>query len=91
MAMEVGAYNIKVNCICPGLFKSEITEKLLQADWLNVVAEKSVPLQTFGTTDPALTRLVRYLIHDSSKYISGNVYIVESGLTLTGVPIYPRL
>ncbi|XP_076955073.1 uncharacterized protein LOC143629778 [Bidens hawaiensis] len=91
MAMEVGAYNIKVNCICPGLFKSEITEKLLQADWLNVVAEKSVPLRTFGTTDPALTRLVRYLIHDSSKYISGNVYIVESGLTLTGVPIYPRL
>ncbi|KAD3068327.1 hypothetical protein R6Q59_017708 [Mikania micrantha] len=91
MAMEMGAFNIRVNAICPGLFRSEITEGLLQKDWLNRVVEKTFPLKTFGTTDPALTTLVRYLIHDSSNYINGNVFIVDAGVTLPGVPIFSSL
>ncbi|KAM0021595.1 putative 3-oxoacyl-[acyl-carrier-protein] reductase [Helianthus debilis subsp. tardiflorus] len=91
MAMEMGRFNIRVNCICPGIFRSEITENLLQKDWISKVVEKTVPLRTYGTTDPALTRLVRYLIHDSSKYISGGVFIADAGYTLTGVPIFSSL
>ncbi|MCE2055842.1 hypothetical protein HAX54_043547 [Datura stramonium] len=72
MALELGEHNIKVNAIAPGLFRSEITEKLVQKDWLNNVAKKC-SIKTFGTTDPALTSLVRYLVHDSSNYVS--VYI----------------
>ncbi|KAG9156605.1 hypothetical protein Leryth_006594 [Lithospermum erythrorhizon] len=91
MAVELGMYKIRVNAISPGLFKSEITAGLMQKDWINTVAEKTVPLRTFGTSDPALTSLVRYLIHDSSEYISGNVYIVEAGVTLPGFPIFSSL
>ncbi|KAJ0787950.1 putative 3-oxoacyl-[acyl-carrier-protein] reductase [Helianthus annuus] len=91
MALEMGRFNITVNCICPGIFRSEITEKLLQKDWISKVVEKTVPLRTYGTTDPALTRLVRYLIHDSSKYISGGVFIADAGYTLPGVPIFSSL
>ncbi|KAK1420727.1 hypothetical protein QVD17_22554 [Tagetes erecta] len=91
MAMEMGMLNIRVNCICPGYFKSEITETLLQKDWINKVIQKTVPLRTYGTTDPALTRLVRYLIHDLSDYINGNVFIVDAGTTLPGVPIFSSL
>lgn len=91
MALELGAYGIRVNSISPGLFKSEITEKLMQKDWLNKVAVKTVPLRRYGTSDPALTSLVRYLIHDSSKYVSGNIFIADAGATLPGVPIYSSL
>ncbi|KAJ0575283.1 putative 3-oxoacyl-[acyl-carrier-protein] reductase [Helianthus annuus] len=91
MAMEMAMFNIRVNCICPGVFRSEITEGLLQRDWVSKVVEKVVPLRTFGTTDPALTRLVRYLIHDSSKYLSGSVFIADAGTTLPGVPIFSSL
>ncbi|MCD7463349.1 hypothetical protein HAX54_050377 [Datura stramonium] len=63
MALELGVYNIRVNSIAPGVFKSEITESLIQ----------------------------KYLIHDSSEYVSGNIFIVESGGTLTGVPIFSSL
>ncbi|KAL9993839.1 putative 3-oxoacyl-[acyl-carrier-protein] reductase [Helianthus debilis subsp. tardiflorus] len=91
MAMEMAMFNIRVNCICPGVFRSEITEGLLQRDWVSKVVEKIVPLRTFGTTDPALTRLVRYLIHDSSKYLSGSVFIADAGTTLPGVPIFSSL
>ncbi|KAL0383429.1 UNVERIFIED_CONTAM: putative oxidoreductase [Sesamum calycinum] len=62
--------------------KSEITQGLMQKDWLKIVASKTVPLRTYGESDPALTSLARYLIHDSSQYVSGNVFIVEAGATL---------
>ncbi|KAE9621354.1 putative NAD(P)-binding domain-containing protein [Lupinus albus] len=66
IALEFEAHKIRVNSISPGLFKSEITEKLMEKDWLNNVALKTLPLRNFDTSDPALTSLVRYLIHDSS-------------------------
>ncbi|KAL3841155.1 hypothetical protein ACJIZ3_025746 [Penstemon smallii] len=91
MAVEFGVYRIRVNSISPGLFKSEITQGLIQKDWLKTVAKKTVPLRTFGTSDPALTSLVRYLIHDSSEYVTGNVFIVEAGATLPGIPIFSSL
>ncbi|XP_031103765.1 uncharacterized protein LOC116007269 isoform X2 [Ipomoea triloba] len=91
MALELGAYGIRVNSISPGIFKSEITMNLLQKHWIKKVANKILPLRTLGSTDPALTSLIRYLIHDSSEYISGNIYVVDAGTTLPGVPIFSSL
>uniref|UniRef100_A0A5K1EHM0 Uncharacterized protein n=1 Tax=Nymphaea colorata TaxID=210225 RepID=A0A5K1EHM0_9MAGN len=91
MALELGSCNIRVNSIAPGLFKSGITAELMKKEWLTTVGEKINPLKTFGTSDPALTSLVRYLIHDSSDYVTGNVFIVDVGATLAGIPIYSSL
>ncbi|KAJ8770403.1 hypothetical protein K2173_015017 [Erythroxylum novogranatense] len=91
MALELGAHKIRVNSISPGIFKSEITQALMQKEWLNNVARKSVPLRTYGTSDPALTSLVRYLLHDLSEYVTGNIFIVDAGATLPGVPIFSSL
>uniref|UniRef100_A0A803LT16 Uncharacterized protein n=1 Tax=Chenopodium quinoa TaxID=63459 RepID=A0A803LT16_CHEQI len=91
MALELGMYKIRVNSISPGLFRSEITENLMEKDWLNKVAVNTVPLRTFGTSDPALTSLVRYLLFDSSEYVTGNFFIVDAGATLPGVPIFSSL
>ncbi|KAK8589837.1 hypothetical protein V6N12_024228 [Hibiscus sabdariffa] len=91
MAMELGMYKIRVNSISPGLFKSEITQDLMKKDWLTNVAKRTVPLRTYGTVDPALTSLVKYLIYDSSEYVTGNVFIVDAGATLPGVPIFSSL
>ncbi|XP_020090904.1 uncharacterized protein LOC109711939 isoform X2 [Ananas comosus] len=91
MALELGAYNIRVNSVAPGLFKSEITAGLMERRWLNTVTERTVPLRMLGTSNPALTSLIRYLIHDSSDYVTGNTFVVDAGATLPGVPIYSSL
>ncbi|CAN6821334.1 unnamed protein product [Brassica oleracea] len=91
MAIELGVYNIRVNSIAPGLFKSEITQALIQKKWLKNVTDRIVPLTAEQTVDPGLTSLVRYLIHDSSQYVSCNVFIVDAGATLPGLPIFSSL
>ncbi|TMW97535.1 hypothetical protein EJD97_005350 [Solanum chilense] len=91
MALELGVHKIRVNSIAPGIFKSEMTKSLIQQKWFHGVISRTAPLRTIGTTDPALTSLVRYLIHASSEYVSGNVFIVDSGATLIGVPIFSSL
>ncbi|KAM7505225.1 hypothetical protein LguiB_004129 [Lonicera macranthoides] len=91
MALELGVHKIRVNSIAPGIFRSEITKDLLEKDWFQNVASRIIPLKTFGTSDPALTSLVRYLMHDSSKYITGNIFIVDAGFTLPGFPIFSAL
>ncbi|PIN25058.1 Reductase [Handroanthus impetiginosus] len=86
MALELG-----VNSISPGLFKSEITHGLVQKDWLKNVERRTVPLRNFGTSDPALASVLRYLIHDLSEHVTGNLFIVNEGTTLPGVPIFSSL
>lgn len=91
MAMELGPNNIRVNCINPGIFRSEITEGLINKNWFNNVTVRTVPLQTLGTVNPGLTSLVRYLIHDSSGYVSGSCFIADAGTSLATVPIFSSL
>ncbi|KAH7854763.1 hypothetical protein Vadar_017527 [Vaccinium darrowii] len=91
MALEMGKWNIRVNAIAAGIFRSEITESLFQKYWLQNVALRTIPLKTWGESDPALTSIIRYLIHDSSDYISGNIFIVDAEYTLPGIPIFSSL
>ncbi|KAK1563434.1 hypothetical protein Q3G72_027545 [Acer saccharum] len=74
IAVELGVHKIRVNSIPPELFRYEITEVLMQKEWLNKVALKITPLRTHGTSDPALTSLVRYLVHDYSEYVYLETY-----------------
>lgn len=93
MALEFAEYNIRVNAIAPTIFRSEITKQLYNKKWFPGVLDKLVPMPSLydATVDPSLTELVRYLIHGSSKYVTGNIFIVDGGNTLAGMPIWSSL
>lgn len=91
MALELGKYNIRVNAIAAGLFKSEITNDLFAKDWLNEVATKIVPAGKWGNVDPDLTSVILLLASDESQYITGNIFVVDGGQSMPGIPIWSSL
>jgi enoyl-[acyl-carrier-protein] reductase (NADH) len=91
MAIELGKFNIRVNAIAAGVFKSEITEGLFAKAWVHEVAKKLVPLQRWGHVNPDLTSLVVFLVSDSLSYTTGNIFIVDGGYSIPGVPLWSSL
>lgn len=93
MAVELGTHNIRVNAVAPSIFRSEITEGLYAKKWLQDVFDNQVPLPFYyeARVDPSLTELIRYLIHPASKYVTGNIFIVDGGNTLAGIPVWSSL
>lgn len=81
-----------MNTIAPGIFPSQITQGLLDKPKIGKILGKVAMLPSYdGNPYPGLTSMARYLIHDSSKYITGNVFIVDAGATLPGLPLRSSL
>ena len=70
--------NICVNAVCPGFISSEMTDALGEA--LVDEVKKRVPLQRLGETHE-IADAVLYLASDSAAYLTGQVLVVDGGLT----------
>lgn len=81
IAQEVGSRNINVNAIAPGFIDTDMTRELpdkLKDELLNKIA-----LKRFGNTDDVAS-LTAFLASDQSNYITGQVFVVDGGLTMSG-------
>lgn len=87
LAIEYAKYNIRVNCICPGIIDTPLNAQsfLLQQeqesiDELKAKKAKLSPLHRLGSTkDVANTML--FLASDLSSYITGTSISVDGGYT----------
>ncbi len=79
LAKEIGSRGIRVNAIAPGLIESAMTQampKEAREKWLN-----EIPLHRPGT-DLDIARTSMFLASDLSEYITGQVIIVDGGVSL---------
>ncbi|MGD9856558.1 MAG: SDR family NAD(P)-dependent oxidoreductase [Planctomycetaceae bacterium] len=81
MAKELGRYNIRVNCICPGVIKTKLSEAL----WKDPQAEKASASQKalgrVGTTDELIGAAL-YFASDASSFTTGAMLQVDGGMVL---------
>lgn len=77
IAIELGRYNIRANCLAPGTVRTERTDQIMEDDARATVAAMS-PLGRMGTAhDCALATL--YLVSDSAAWLTGNTLDVTGG------------
>ena len=77
--MEEGLSGITVNCIAPGVIKTDMTAHLSDEDLAEVKNE--TPTGTIGT--PAdIARAVLFFADDNSSFITGQVLGVNGGFTV---------
>lgn len=74
---------ITVNAICPGFIATDMTAALMKAAGEELVMERikaAVPLQRQGEPEE-IAEAVLYLASDSAAYITGQILVIDGGLT----------
>ena len=80
LANDWGVYGITVNCLAPGWFKTEQTAVLFEnRGWVEYICDR-IPLKRPGEPHD-LDGAIVFLASDSSKYITGQTFLVDGGIS----------
>jgi len=79
MATDWGKYNIQVNGIAPGYFKTEMTKALYEDQKFDAWLCSRVPANRSGNPDELIGAAV-FLASNASNYVNGHVVFVDGGL-----------
>ena len=89
LAHDWAEYGITVNCLAPGWFKTEQSRMLYEDDtWLSMLKER-IPMARPGRPDD-LDGMVVFLASESSRYITGQTYLVDGGVSIGAIRAMPQ-
>ena len=75
-AKEWARDGIRVNCIAPGIIKTQLAGSIIE--YLQSRNMKPNPMNLYG--EPAdIARLVRFLVSDESRYMTGSIIRIDGG------------
>src|SRR6516164_4000814 len=81
MAVDHGRDNIRVNCICPGPMYTPMVYARGMSETARAQRAKASVLKIEGTGWD-VGHAVRFLLSDHARYITGQVLVVDGGVTL---------
>ena len=79
LAKEVGLSNINVNCIAPGVIKTDMNNNLLE-ETISALKDET-PLNRIGTPEN-IADMVVFLSEEKSNFITGQIIGVNGGMVI---------
>lgn len=79
-AASLSNYNVRVNCVCPGMTRTEMTRQI----WENPTSEKaSQEMHALGRIgEPAhIASMIQFLLDPTNDWITGQAISVDGGLS----------
>ena len=89
-ADELGPSWVRVNCIRPGLIRTELVAPVLDSPELSADYASCTPLPRPGEVEDIANAAV-FLLSDASSYVTGQVINVDGGLMLRRGPDYSSM
>lgn len=81
LAVELGPHNVRVNCIAPGVIRTDFSRVLWEDPSIRERMECSTPLRRFGEPDDVAGVAV-CLASPAGRYITGQTIVVDGGDTV---------
>jgi NAD(P)-dependent dehydrogenase (short-subunit alcohol dehydrogenase family) len=81
LAHEFGPENVRVNCIAPGLIKTDFARALWEDPAILERSTKGVPLRRIGEPDELAGAAV-YLASKAGSFMTGQALVVDGGATI---------
>ncbi len=79
LAREWGPHGVRVNCICPGLIKTDLSKALWSDQQQAKLFTRRTPLGRIGSVEELAGAAV-YLASDASSFTTGAVLTVDGGM-----------
>ena len=84
LAVEWGPKNVRVNCIAPGLVRTDFARALWQNPDIVSQAESVYPLRRIGEPEDIAGTAV-FLASRAGQWITGQTIVVDGGATIVGI------
>ncbi|WP_426263237.1 SDR family NAD(P)-dependent oxidoreductase [Sphingomonas sp. PWP1-2] len=81
LAHEFGPDNVRVNCIAPGLIKTDFARALWEDPERIEAANKTVPLRRIGEPEEIAGAVV-FLASAASSFMTGQTIVLDGGVTI---------
>jgi NAD(P)-dependent dehydrogenase (short-subunit alcohol dehydrogenase family) len=83
LAVEWGEHNIRVNCIAPGLIKTDFARALWENPDLRARYESTTPLRRLGEPDD-IGGIAVFLASRAGAFVTGQTIVADGGVTIVG-------
>jgi NAD(P)-dependent dehydrogenase (short-subunit alcohol dehydrogenase family) len=83
LAVEWGPHNIRINCIAPGLVRTDFARALWENKELLARAESVTPLRRIGEPEDIAGAAV-FLASSAARWMTGQVIVIDGGVTISG-------
>jgi NAD(P)-dependent dehydrogenase (short-subunit alcohol dehydrogenase family) len=80
LAYELGASNIRVNAIAPGLIETRLSAAIVQNESIVAEVVKKTPLGRYGQPDEIAGGAL-FLASDAASFMTGQVMVIDGGMT----------
>ncbi|MBW3618463.1 MAG: SDR family oxidoreductase [Proteobacteria bacterium] len=81
-AVEYGPHNVRVNCIAPGLIRTDFARALWENPQSLKTATTTTPMKRIGEPDEIAGAAV-YLASPASSFMTGQAIVVDGGATIS--------
>lgn len=89
LADDWGPHGITVNCLAPGWFRTEQNKMMYEdSEWVEYLSDR-IPLKRPGKAGD-LDGAIVFLASDASAYFTGQILLVDGGITTGAVRALPR-
>jgi NAD(P)-dependent dehydrogenase (short-subunit alcohol dehydrogenase family) len=82
LAVEFGPSNVRVNCIAPGLIRTDFAKALWENPSLLKAANAGTPLGRIGEPDEIAGAAI-FLASDAGRFVTGQTLVVDGGVTIS--------